>query len=325
MTFSEAIDDYRTGARHELGHSQATYYAYVATYQQFARWLAAAGQPDPPIRESTSQLLRRYYFSIAGQNLRPRTIRGKLVALRALFGYLAAQGVIPENPALALKLPRLDAAQRYLVGDDDLQKLLEATEKQRSDFRCMRDRALLSTLIFCGLRRAELLDLEVRQVNLEEKLLLVQQGKGSRSRAVPLCQEVLSALRDWMAIRLTLKCRHDFLFVSEGRRRIGNQGLTSIVEEVKAVAGLRGDPRIKPHSIRHAAATRLLRNGADVRSIQAWLGHSDLKTTAVYLHTDQQQIRGLAELAGFQRQPDPTAVPERPTRAEHRRLRRSAR
>jgi site-specific recombinase XerD len=107
MTFSEAIDDYHTHARHEPGHSQATYYSYVATFKQVAHWLKESGHSDPLIQEITPQLLRRYYFSITGQNLRPRTIRGKLVALRALFGYLTAQGVIPENPMLAIKMPRL--------------------------------------------------------------------------------------------------------------------------------------------------------------------------------------------------------------------------
>jgi site-specific recombinase XerD len=329
MTFSEAIDDYRAYGRHELNHSQATYYSYIATYQQVARWFAEAGYPDPRIEGITPQLLRRYYFSITSQNLRPRTIRGKLVALRALFGYYTAQGVIAENPMLAIKLPRLDAAQRLLVSDDDLQRLLEAAERQRTDFRCARDRAILSVLIFCGLRRAELLALECRHVNLADGTLLVQQGKGKKSRAIPLCQEVLSALRDWLAIRDALPCRHPYLFVGEGRRRVAEQGLARMLEEIKAIAGMRGDRRVLPHSIRHAAATRLLRNGADMKSIQTWLGHSDLKTTAIYLHSDEQQIRAVADLAGFNRQQELRSegmrAPERPSHSAYQRFRRRAR
>lgn len=325
MRFSEAIDDYRTAARHELGHSQATYYSYIAILKQFARWLEESGQPDPLVGEVTSQLIRRYYYALNGEGLRPRTIRGKLNALRALFGYLAAQGVIPENPALAIKMPRLDAAQRLLVSDDDLQKLLEAAERQRTDFRCVRDRAILSVLIFCGLRRSELLDLEVQHVNVEAGVLLVQQGKGKKARSVPLCAEVLPVLRDWLAIRHGLKCRHSYLFVNETRRRVGEQGLARMLEDVKAIAGMRGDRRVLPHSIRHAAATRLLRNGADLKSIQTWLGHSDLKTTADYLHSDEQQIRSIADLAGFRQQPEPAAGPERQRRAAYQRLQRRGR
>jgi site-specific recombinase XerD len=326
MRFSEAIDDYRTAARHELAHSRATYYSYVAILKQFARWLEANGHPDPPVREITPQLLRRYHFWVVGQNLRPRTIRGKLNALRALFGYLTAQGVIAENPALVIKLPRLDAAERLLVSDDDLQRLLEAAERQRTDFRCVRDRALLSVLIFGALRRSELLALKVADVNLHDQVLVVQQGKGRKSRAIPLCDEALSALRDWLAIRQSLSCRHASLFVGEGRRPVGEQGLARMLEEIKAIAGMRGDRRVLPHSIRHAAATRLLRNGADLKSIQTWLGHTDLKTTAIYLHSDEQQIRAVADLAGFRRKPespsDDNRAAESPSRTGYWRHRR---
>src|SRR5262249_26869328 len=152
-----------------------------------------------------------------------------------------------------VKLPKLDAAQRLLVSDDDLQALLAAAERQRTDFRCARDRAILSVLIFCGLRRAELLALEVPHVNLEAGVLLVQQGKGQKARAIPLCAEAKSVLRDWLAIREGLKCRHPYLFVGEGRRRVGEQGLARMLEEIKSIAGLRGDRRVLPHSIRHAA------------------------------------------------------------------------
>ena len=237
MTFSEAIDDYRTGARHELGHSQATYYSYIASLKQFARWLEAGGHTDPAVGAITPALLRRYYHTLSRTGLRPRTIRGKLNALRALFGYLAAQGVIPENPTLTINMPKLDAAQRLLVSDDDLEKLLEAAERQRTDFRCVRDRAMLAVLIFGGLRRAELLGLEVPHLNVEDGVLLVQQGKGKKARAIPLCPEAVAMLRDWRAIREGLKCRHSFLFVNEGRRRVGEQGLARMLEEIKAIAG----------------------------------------------------------------------------------------
>src|SRR5205823_4702239 len=118
---------------------------------------------------------------------------------------------------------------------------------------------------------------------------------------------------------------HDYLFIGLGRRRIGEITFAEIIEEIKAIAGMKGDPRIKPHSIRHAAATRLMRNGADIRSIQAWLGHADLQTTALYLHTDEHQVRKIADLAGLQ--PPELAgsqEPEHPKRKDYYRQRRVA-
>lgn len=299
MVYSEAVEDYGKHARYELGHTTSTYHSYVSWQRNFAQWLEEQGLPDPPVAQITGNLIRRYSYSLSGRKLRPRTIRGALHALRAVFHYLTEQGVIPANPALEVRLPKKDAAIRLLVTDDDLIKLLDAAKRQRSDFRCLRDQAILSVLIFCGLRRQELLDLTVQNINLNDQSLLVQQGKGQKSRTIYLCEEVLAALREWLGFRECKQYSHDWLFTTETRQRLGENSLAHILEEVKAIAGLRGDPRIKPHSIRHAAATRLLRNGADLRSIQAWLGHSELQTTSIYLHTDEQQVRKIAPLAGF--------------------------
>lgn len=316
MVLSEAIQDYGEFMRHELGQAATTYHVYVSWQRNFARWLAETGIPDPPVTEISTSLIRRYSYSMSSRGLRPRTIRGVLHALRALFKYLHDQGAISSNPALEVRLPKKDAATRLTVGDEDLIRLLEATGRQRTDFRCVRDRAILSVLIFCGLRRQELLDLTVEAVNLPDRSLLIQQGKGAKSRVVYLCEEALSAMREWLAMRQQTACRHQYLFIGETRARLGEVGLRTMLEEIKAIAGLKDDPRIKPHSIRHAAATRLMRNGADIRSIQTWLGHSQLQTTAVYLHTDEQQCRKIAPLAGFR--PERTSSEVSPERERPR-------
>jgi integrase len=107
-------------------------------------------------------------------------------------------------------------------------------------------------------------------VNLDGKCLLVQQGKGQKSRTIYPCEECLKALRDWLGFRATIKLPHDSLFVTMTRQPMGRTTLANTIEDIKAIAGFRADPRIKRHSIRHAAATRLMRNGADIKSIQIW-------------------------------------------------------
>lgn len=323
MVLSDAIKDYGSYSRCELGHTESTYHSYVSWQRNFAAYLAENGLPDPPISEVTATLIRRYAYALAGRNLRPRTIRGALHALRGLFGYLVEMRAIPENPAKDIRLPKMDAATRLLVTDEDLQQLLEATSRQASDFRCVRDRAVLSVLIFCGLRRQELLDLSVQAVNVADGSLLVQQGKGKKARQVPLCVEVTAALREWVALRGKYTCGHDYLFINERRQRFGENSIAGLIEEMKAIAGFKNDPRIKPHSIRHAAATRLLRNGADIRSIQAWLGHSTLQTTAMYLHTDEEQVRKIAPLAGFKTADSSIQPPAGESRAAFLRRRRT--
>jgi site-specific recombinase XerD len=326
MVLSEAIRDYGLYCRHEAGHTKNTFRCYQHRQRNFLGWLAEQGHPDPDIHEVTAALVRRYSYSLSARKLRPRTIRAALHALRALFAYLVQMGALSEAPTREVALPKKDAALRLLVTDEDLVQLLEAAGRQHSDFRCVRDRAILAVFIYCGLRRQELLDLTVSPVNLADRSLLVQQGKGQKSRVVPLCEEAVPPLRKWLAMRDQLHCRHDRLFAGLGRRPLGERTLTALIEEIKAIAGMKGDPRVKPHSIRHAAATRLMRNGADIRSIQAWLGHAALQTTAIYLHTDEHQVRKIADLGG-PRPPDPGAAPQaEPTkRNDYFRLRRSSR
>lgn len=308
MVLSEAIRDYVEYSRHELRHSKNTSYAYVSWQRNFAQWLTENGHPDPLVHEISASLIRRYHYHLSGRKLRPRTIRGALQALRSLFTYLVEMGALATNPAVEVKLPKKDAATRLLVTDEDLMRLLEASQRQPSEFRCVRDRAILAILIFCGVRRQELVDLTVPSINLTDRSLLIQHGKGEKSRTVFLCDEAVEPIREWLAMRQKYQCSHDRVFITVDRRPFGDKSLAPMVEDVKTIAGLRGDPRIKPHSIRHAAATRLLRNGADIRSIQTWLGHSQLQTTAIYLHTDEHQVRKIAPLAGFQQTQTPDGV-----------------
>jgi site-specific recombinase XerD len=216
-----------------------------------------AGHPDPLIDTISPELIRRYSYWLSARKLRPRTIRGALHALRSLFAFLTTMGALPANPAVEVRLPRKDAATRLLVTGDDLRNLLVAAGRQHSDFRSVRDRAILAVLIYGGLRRQELLDLTVPAVNVSDPALLVQHGKGEKARVVPLCEEALPPLREWLAMRAQMGCSHEFLFIGMGHRRLGEFTLAAIIEEIKAIAGMKGDPRIKPHSIRHAAATPL--------------------------------------------------------------------
>ena len=133
-----------------------------------------------------------------------------------------------------------------------------------------------------------------------------------KARTVYLCDEASEALRTWLELRKAISTTHDALFVVEDKRRFGETTLAHMLDEVKAIAGMKDVPRIQPHSIRHAAATRLMRNGADLKSIQQWLAHTQLQTTAVYLHTDEQQARKIAPLAGLKASEETPASPQDP-------------
>lgn len=297
MLLKEAVEDYLLYLQHERSASKETIRTYRPSLRQFVAWVETNGPACPTIQDVTTPLARRYLYSLSERGLRPRSRLRYWLPVRSLFKMLVEHGAIASSPVDTIALPKKDPAQRLLVTDAELALVLDAAGRQRCAWRAARDQAALAVLIFGGLRRAEVIGLRVADVQLAAGTLHVAHGKGNKARTVPLCPEAKRYLGAWLQARP--ETQQDWLFVTDGTRRLAENGLKALLENAKTVAGLAGAENIKPHSIRHAAATRLMQNGADLRSVMAWLGHSHLQTTAVYLHTNEgrlQQIAGLASL-----------------------------
>lgn len=310
MLLKEAIEDYLLYLQHEQSASPATIRTYRPSLRRFLEWVQENGCPCPTVQDINTPLARRYLYHLSERGLRPRSRLRYWLPVRSLFRMLVEHGALPENPLLSIALPKKDPAQRLLVTDAELLQVLEASGRQRCAWRAARDQAVLAVLIYGGLRRAEVLDLKLDDVRPDEGVLRVSHGKGNKARTVPLCPEAKAYLVRWKEVRPQVS--HDYLFTTDQVRRLAENGLKALLEKAKTIAGLTGAENIKPHSIRHAAATRLLQNGADIRSVMAWLGHSHLRTTAIYLHTDEQRLQSIAHLASIQTAKPVSIRPERP-------------
>jgi site-specific recombinase XerD len=264
--------------------------------RQLLRWLKTNGYPDPALDAFNVQTLRRYLYSVSAEGRRPRTIRGRFHPIIGLGEFLVTNGVLETNPAKALTMPKKDAARRTVVTEEEVRALLDAAERLPNPRKIALTRAVLSVLIFAGLRRSEMLDLRVSDVHFSERCLLVRNGKGSKSRIAYIGETCLHALREWLTFR-TKGLAHDYLFLADRSRRLSECGLKSLFDAVKACAGYAERAHIQPHSIRHQFASRLLAKGADVKSIQAALGHAHLSTTAIYLHLSELQAKQVVEYA----------------------------
>jgi site-specific recombinase XerD len=243
--------------------------------------------------------VRDYFYTLSRKGLRPRTLRGAICPIRNLFTLAVERGYRTDNPAATLKLPKKDAAVRATVSDEEIIKLVAGVEREPDATRRAMARALVGVLVYAAVRRQEVLDLQVGDVDLNEHRLTIRHGKGNKRRSVPLGKDCARALREWLAVRAGLGCKHEALFIRDRTRKLGETGLTKLLEEVRAMADMREAKHITPHAIRHAAATRMLRNGADLRSIQHILGHTNIHTTQVYLHTDERQLQHVAELTAL--------------------------
>ena len=296
MLLNDCTTDYLRYILHERGLSKNTHKAYQAQLRHFQRWLTANGFPEPTSDCLTVALCRRFLYHLSGKGLRPRTIHSYFDPVHGLCTFLVANGILTENPVNSLTLPKKDAAQRLTVSNEEVAGLLTACERYRIPRRAALNSAVMHVLIFSGLRRSELLDLYLDDIDFQEKSLLVRSGKGSKSRTVYLPENAVSAIREYLPFR-PKDCKHPYLFAVDRQRRLWHEGLQTMLEDVKAVAGYTGRENIKPHSLRHWRATDLMRAGADLKSVSAFLGHTQLQTTSIYLHTSEEQCRSIAGLS----------------------------
>jgi site-specific recombinase XerD len=315
MLLCTAIEDYLLYALHEQHVAKTTHKQYRAMLRHFDHWMTENGYPDPALSDVSTPLCRRFLQYLSGKGLRPRTTRSYFHALRALGAYAIQVGLSTEDPIRAVSMPRKDAAGRLTISDDEIRLLLEAVERDRNPKRLAQRRAVLYVGIYGALRRAEMTDLRVDDIDVSRRSVLVRSGKGAKSRVVFLPDAAIAALREWITLRG--KCLHPYLFSTDRRRRMHFNGIAALLEEIKMVAGLADHDNIKWHSIRHWRATDLLRAGADLKTISTVLGHSSLQTTSIYLHSDEQQARIAADLSCLnqqtQEEPKPQPAAERPT------------
>jgi integrase/recombinase XerD len=283
----------------ERGASDNTLQAYRRDLEDFLAFLATEGRAlEAVVAADVSAYLRRGFEG----GLSPASRARRLSAIRQLFRFLAAEGVVPENPAYGVLAPKKPRALPKTLSVAEVDRLIETARKRiepasgRDRFRALRLYALIEMLYATGMRVTELVTLP-RSVLAGDGRVLTIKGKGGRERLVPLNQPAREALErylnvgfeDGVAPMLTTK----WLFASRGAEgHFTRQRLAQELKELAIEAGI--DPeRVSPHVLRHAFASHLLDRGADLRSVQQLLGHADISTTQIYTHVLEERLKKL--------------------------------
>jgi integrase/recombinase XerD len=284
-----ALDLFLAHIRVEKGLAANSVEAYGRDLRRYLEFLAG--------REVTSwdavgrAEVQAHLASLVERGISPRSQARALSAIRSLHRLLAADRIAPSDPTDEIDAPRAGRRLPRLLSVEEVERLLAAPTPRTA--AGLRDRAMLELLYATGLRVSELVSLGVNQVDLESRVVLAR-GKGSRERLVPVGVPAVEALRAWLARpreRMLKGRRSRDLFVTPRGGRMTRQGFWKLIARYARAAGIR--TRVSPHGLRHSFATHLLAGGADLRAVQAMLGHADVSTTQIYTHVDRSQLRRL--------------------------------
>ncbi|RMD63879.1 MAG: site-specific tyrosine recombinase XerD [Alphaproteobacteria bacterium] len=239
--------------------------------------------------------LRHFMAVQARAGMAPRTVARRLSALRQFYRFLVAEGLREDDPTAAIDAPRRGRALPKILSEDEVTRLLDAA-RARDDPEGLRLAALVELLYATGLRVSELVVLPLAAVARDPRVLVVR-GKGGRERIVPLNEAARAAVARYLTARRRMRRASPWLFPSSGRSgRLTRQRVGQLLKVLAADAGI--DPaKVSPHVLRHAFASHLLDHGADLRAVQAMLGHADISTTQIYTHVLSERLRTLVHTA----------------------------
>jgi integrase/recombinase XerC len=261
------------------GASPNTVAAYAADLRQFLEFLSPPemAPPEPPAVDLL--MLREWLAALYRMKLAAVTIRRKLAAVRGLFRFLLREGVVRVNVGRLVRTPKAPQKLPDVMTPDQVNTLIDGVAADKFDRPFpVRDRAIFELLYGCGVRVSELAGLNLEDVDRAERWLRVR-GKGRKERQVPLPGQAAGALERYLTQRPVARDERA-IFLNHRNRRLTARGIRGIVKLYATL--LIGDPSIHPHSFRHAYATHLLADGADLRAIQELLGHARLSTTQKY-------------------------------------------
>ncbi len=287
-TFERHVRSFLQFCRAEKGLSVNTLEAYRRDLAGLGLWLARAPRSRDLIVLSLEDL-RHYLDHLRRGKLSNRSIARQVTTLRGLFGFLVEEGQMANNPAELLSAPKIGASLPKYLDRERIEKLIEAPESDKPTG--LRDRAMLDLLYATGLRVSELIKLRVADFDQWQGIVRVI-GKGNKQRLVPVGRSALASVEEYrhqQREKLLGGRVSPFLFVTARGTAMTRQGFWKLLRAHGKHAGIFRS--LSPHVVRHTFATHLLEGGADLRSVQAMLGHADIGTTQIYTHVMRSRLR----------------------------------
>ena len=244
---------------------------------------------DLKLENVTLEQLHTFAASLHEYGITPRSQARVLSGVRSFFRFLVLDGVVESDPTELLEWPSLPDHLPVVLTLEEIDRIEDSIDLSKAEGA--RNRAIIEVLFSCGLRVSELVNMKLSDLYLEDRVLLVR-GKGNKERLVPVSNKAIADLKRWFFDRNLMKIKpgeDDYVFLNRRGAHLTRTMILIMVKRQAEEAGIK--KTISPHTFRHSFATALLQGGADLRSIQAMLGHEKIDTTLVYTHISNEQLR----------------------------------
>ncbi len=289
-----AITDIADVKRRFLGHltvekgmSANTALAYGDDVDKLIHYLTDAGVG---IERATTDDLERFVCALHDVGIQPRSQARIISGAKSFYKFLRLEGYIEGDPTELLLTPKIGRHLPEVLTTAEIDRMIEAIDMSKAEGQ--RNRAIIETLYGCGLRVSELVTLQLSQLFLEERYVIIH-GKGNKQRLVPISPVAIEQLNLYLeqtrSHQVAMRGSEDILFLNRRGAMLTRQMIFHIVKQLCELAGVR--KVISPHTLRHSFATHLLEGGANLRAIQQMLGHESITTTEIYVHIDRTRLR----------------------------------
>ena len=282
----DIVSRYRRYLKLEKGYSVNTLDAYMRDVDKLFRYLAVE-QVD--VLDVKLEDLEHFAAFISDLGIGPRSLARILSGVRQFYRFLVIDGYLEVDPTELLESPKQPDHLPEVLSTAEVDLLEQAIDL--SKWEGHRNRAIIEVLFSCGLRVSELTNLKLSNLYIEEQYIRVM-GKGSKERLVPISPRALDELHYWFADRNVMKIKpgeEDYVFLNRRGHHLTRTMILIMIKRYALEAGIK--KTISPHTLRHSFATSLLEGGADLRAIQAMLGHESIGTTEIYTHIDTSTLR----------------------------------
>ncbi|MDD9305114.1 MAG: site-specific tyrosine recombinase XerD [Desulfobacter sp.] len=283
---NDLIDGYIDYLIVEKGLSSNSIEAYTSDLVSYVNFLEKNKIQDIAMAETT--LILAWLIFLTKKGLSPKSRARHLITVRGFYTYLAGEKMIEKNPIKDVDIPKIGQSLPKVISVSQVEALLNAGNPENP--KGLRNIAMMEIMYGAGLRVSELIHLKLLDVNLDSGLVRVM-GKGAKERIIPIGSKARERIRQWIETgrpKVLKQIVSEYLFVARADRPMTRQAFWKIIKQYAQTAGI--STLVTPHTLRHSFATHLLEGGADLRSVQTMLGHSDISTTQIYTHISRDYL-----------------------------------